>query len=158
MKHFKAGFGHTWAARQIFEYNKFPLELSSNYENLFNMLNKGRFDYFPRGINEAWNELSSRTSTYPQMKVEDTILLYYPMPIYFILNKSSVRLTERVETGLHLSLKDGSFDELFNLYHKDIIEKARLSERKLILLDNPYLPENTPADEMLWLDLIDDLK
>lgn len=157
LRDFKAGFGHTWADRQILEHNRIPLELSSNYEDLFNMLDKGRFDYFPRGINEAWSELSARASLFPGMKVEDSILLYYPLPIYFVVNKSNTLLAERIEKGLLMSIRDGSFDELFSRYHSEIIEEARLDRRKMILLENPFLPEETPENPIFWMDLINDL-
>lgn len=153
----KGGFGHSWADRRILEYNELPLTFSSDYENLFKMLNRGRFDYFPRGINEAWHELDIRSNSYHDMMVEDSIILYYPMPIYFVVNKSNSILAERVEKGLRISIEDGTFEEVFQKYHSDILKRSNLTERKLILLDNPYLPDDTPGEKKFWLDLINSL-
>lgn len=46
------------------------------------------FDYFSRSVIEIYEELASRKQLYPKMVVEETILLYYPLPLYFVVNKA----------------------------------------------------------------------
>ena len=150
LRQFTAGFGHSWADRKILEANGIPLDLTSKYELIFKKLNRGRFDYFPRGINEAWPELEARKHIYPEMAVENSILLFYQLPIYFIVNKNNSKLAERVEKGLREAAHDGSFDDIFLKYHHKIIDEANMNERTLIRLKNPDIPPETPEDEIFW--------
>ena len=74
-----------------------------------------------------------------------------------------VRPQEGIESGLHVlqpqaqpgleqALADGSFDRLFFAHYGDALQRARLSERQLIELDNPLLPPDTPLQRAeLWL-------
>jgi len=48
--------------------------------------------------------------------------------------------------------KDGSFYKLLIQYHGDMIKKANLANRNLIILKNPVLPEDSPRIAKLqWL-------
>ena len=52
-----------------------------------------------------------------------------------------------------MMLEDGSFDEIFNQYFGDIINKANLENRVKIELENPFMPDTVPYDrEELWLN------
>jgi len=57
LKHFSAGQGHDWPDTEILRANQIDVITAANYEGLFTMLEARRFDYFPRGVNEAWQEL-----------------------------------------------------------------------------------------------------
>jgi hypothetical protein len=78
LKKLKVGQGHIWNDVQVFKANGFGIVTGSNYEGLFRMLIEGRFDYFSRGINEAPGEYLSRKDKYPNLFLEESILLYYP--------------------------------------------------------------------------------
>ncbi|ABC28701.1 conserved hypothetical protein [Hahella chejuensis KCTC 2396] len=151
LKTLTAGFGHDWPDVHVLRANNIPLELTSDYEALFKMLITERFDYFPRGINEAWDEYEQRHPFLPELKVEDSILMYYPLPVYFVVNKSNKKLAQRVEVGLQKAIANGGFDQLFFSHHQSMLERANLSERKLFILDNPFLPESTPKGSQYWL-------
>ncbi|WP_431686338.1 hypothetical protein [Hahella sp. NBU794] len=151
LKTLTAGFGHDWPDVHVLKANSIPLELSSDYETLFKMLITERFDYFPRGINEAWDEYEQRHPFLPELKVEDSILMYYPLPVYFVVNKSNKDLAQRVETGLQKAIADGGFDQLFFSHHQSMLERANLGGRKLFVLENPYLPDSTPTGSQYWL-------
>ncbi len=155
LRKFTAGFGHAWADRSILEANNIRVDATAQYELLFKKLALGRFDYFPRGVNEAWLELQNRKELYPDMTVESSLLLYYRMPIYFIVNKQNQRLAERVETGLRKAIDDGSFDEVFFQYHEAIIRNANLNGRTLLTLENPNIPFETPIDKKFWFHRTD---
>ena len=73
-----------------------------------------RFDYMPRGVYEAFNE--QRMNAVHKLVVEPTIFLHYEVPFYFFVSRSNVALGQRVERGLRIALKDGSFDKLFNSF------------------------------------------
>ncbi|MCP4110300.1 MAG: amino acid ABC transporter substrate-binding protein [Desulfobacteraceae bacterium] len=134
---FKAGFGLHWADMKILKHNNIPVEGVSEYKSLFRMLSSRRFDYFPRGINEAWKEISEMGSKYPNLTVEPNIAVYYPYPVYFFVNKQNLKLADRIERGLKRVTKDGSFEKLFLKYHDAVIRQADLKNRKMFVLKNP---------------------
>lgn len=147
----RAGQGSGWPDVAILEANNLTVTIGRNYENLFSMLVHGRFDYFPRGICEAWPE--ERAHDDLPIVVEQHLLLHYPTAIYFFLNRSDGDLAARIEVGLHRCLKDGAFDRIFTAYHGTYLEAAKLSQRRIFRLQNPLLPAATPLDqEQLWLD------
>lgn len=78
---------------------------------LIDMLASKRFDYFPRGLHEVYSE--QKIAAEKNIVVEDSIMLHYPVPIYFFVNKNNVALANRIERGLRIAMQDGSFDELF---------------------------------------------
>jgi hypothetical protein len=117
------------------------------------MLIAGRFDYFSRGIGEALPEYDQHKARLPDLWIEETILLYYPYPVYFFVNRQYPQLAERVQRGLQLMLEDGSFDEYFLKYHDRMLTQAQVEDRKLFRVDNPFLPSGVPYDrEELWFD------
>lgn len=147
---FVAGFGAAWPDLAILEAGGLRVEPVDVYESLFPMLALKRFDYFPRGINEAWEELHSKGRNYPQLTVEEHLALYYPMTVYFFVSKHNPGLAKRLERGLKLALADGSFKALFMQAHGDDIRKSRLSERQTFRLKNPTQPAGTPEPDTSW--------
>jgi hypothetical protein len=108
----KAGAGINWPSTEILRANELPVVTSIAYEYLFPMLRAGRFDYMPRGVYEAFHE--QRVNARENLAIEKHIFLHYKVPFYFFVSKENAALGERVERGLKLAIKDGSFDKLFN--------------------------------------------
>lgn len=144
------GLNSQWADLAILRANGFSVTTSSSYENLFGMLAAGRFDAFPRGLNEARRELDERKQSYPQLVIETTKALFFPYPVYFWVNKGNPVLAERIERGLRLALADGSFRKLFESYHAMEIAAIRQERRHIIRLDNPILPGGTAQPDTSW--------
>ena len=146
LKRFSAGQGHDWPDTAILKANGFNVTTASTYPGLFDMLQMERFDFFPRGVNEPWNEVIRHADK--DLIVEPTLMLYYPAPTYFFVNKENAALAERLEKGLKTAIEDGSFDELFRTHPANIpiFEQANLPGRKLFVLENPLLPPLTPLD------------
>ncbi len=152
LRTYTLGQGPNWPETQMYRQLGFRVH-SGSYEALFRMLVNGRFDLFPRGVNEIFGELAQRQAELPELAVEDSLLIHYPQPYYFFVARSNPLLAERIETGLKRMLRDGSFDAHFWRYHGDAIRQARLGERRLLKLDNPMLPPDTPlADSRLWFN------
>ncbi|WP_163835570.1 hypothetical protein [Spartinivicinus ruber] len=80
LKKMKVGQGHFWNDVKVFKANGIKVVTGSNYEGLFGMLSEGRFDYFSRGFNEAPIEYEARKHKYPNLHIEQKLLLYYPWP------------------------------------------------------------------------------
>jgi len=147
------GQGRMWADTDVLVANHLNVVKVMKYEGLFYMLDGDRFDAFPRGVHEPWNEIAN----YPalQLDVEENLLLVYPNPFYFFVNKNNAELARNVEKGLRIAIEDGSFDKyVFNdPILKSALEKANLKQRTIIHLQNPTLPKLTPIDDKsLWFD------
>ncbi len=154
LQNLTAGQGHDWPDTIILRTNKLKVVTSSSYDGLFNMLKIDRFDYFPRGVTEPWSEVEARKDL--NLVVEKKILLRYRAPEYFFVNNNNTQLAKRLEEGLRMAIKDGSFDEVF---HKDpdvinVLKYAKIHNRMVFDLDNPFLPSLTPVnDKSLWLQV-----
>lgn len=145
-----AGQGHDWPDRQILEHNGLPVEAGSSYEGLFHMLAAGRFDYFPRSLLEVWREASS----YQQLglRVDPYLVLHYPTTSYFFVSPRNPQLAATLGLGLERALADGSFDRLFFQHYGAFLRQLKLSQRRILELQNPLLPTATPLTRAeLWL-------
>ena len=104
--------GHGWSDIKILEHSKLS-QYSAMYEDIFNMVNKRRVDYFSRGINEAYKEVSARTGLLENLVVDDNILLVYPFAFYFFTNTHNEKLATSLNTAFSQAYQDGSFLEYF---------------------------------------------
>lgn len=148
------GQGRTWSDSDILEANGLNVVRTTKYESLFYMLDGGRFDAFPRGVQEPWAEISSRPKL--ALTTEKRLMLSYKNPFYLFTNKKNVELAADLERGLNIAIADGSFDEVFfsDPMVKAVLENAHLDSRLVFDLHNPYLPSKTPVDRPeLWLDI-----
>lgn len=156
LKQFTFGQGTTWADSDILTNNGLKVVRANKYQSLFYMVDGGRFDAFPRGVQEPWQELETN-STLP-LAVEKRIMLVYRMPFYLFTGKQNAKLAADLELGLNRAIADGSFDRIFynDPMVKAVLEKANLEERLVFNLNNPTLPKETPLDRAeLWLDIKD---
>lgn len=150
LQRLRAGQGHDWPDSQILAHNGLPVITSASYPSLFRMLEAGRFEYFPRSLLEIWDEAAQPQNA--RLEVDRHLLLVYPTASYFFVSPGNTRLADELQRGLEQALADGSFDRLFYAHYGDALQRARLSERQLIELDNPLLPPDTPLQRAeLWL-------
>lgn len=151
----RVGQGRGWADVGILASNGINVVEGANYEGLFDMLRMQRFDYFSRSTDEALREYDERREKIPELGIEPGLLLYYPLPRYFFVRRDQEgeRLAQRIEAGLEMMVKNGSLQALFWKYKGDLIERANLARRRLIKIDNPLLPVETPLHRPeLWYD------
>lgn len=113
LKQLKVGVVMYWTDGTIMKDNGFKITHSPNYLGLFKMLAARRFDFVSRGLHENGVEVDTQASY--NLVTEKTILLKYDVPVNycFFVNKNNKKLADRLERGLKLAQKDGSFDELF---------------------------------------------
>lgn len=143
------GQGADWPDTEILQFNKLKVKKSSDYSSLFTMLDQGQIDAFPRAVFEIYDELDANAGK--GFAVAPNVLIKYPAAMYFFVRQADKALAERIETGLSLAIKDGSFDTLFNRYMMPYLQKANVEQRIQIELNNPLLPENTPLERKeLW--------
>jgi ABC-type amino acid transport substrate-binding protein len=127
----------------------------SSYDGLFEMLLNRRFDVLLRAAVEVLDEYARRKDRLPDLRIEDNLVLYYPLPMYFWFPKTDEgrRLAARAEAGMRRMLADGTYDRLFDEYQGWKIERLRLKHRVIFRIDNPFVgPEMPFADKRLWFD------
>ncbi|WP_323503187.1 amino acid ABC transporter substrate-binding protein [Undibacterium sp. CCC2.1] len=150
LKKFTLGQGNGWVDNAIYQAAGI-MTLEAQYSQLIKMLAAQRFDFFPRGVSEVESEYQANHLAYPELAIENNLLLYYPFPDYFFFNHADTALKNRIESGLRIMQKDGSFDRIFNKYNLATIQKLKLKQRRLLRLNNPTLPKKTPLNETaLW--------
>jgi hypothetical protein len=148
LKRVRLAQGQEWPDTQILVANGIDVITAPRYDGLFRMLLSDRFDYFPRSVNEIWDELEKHAGT---LEVESHIALHYYYDAYFMVNRKNSALAESLRLGLEKAIADGSFDRLFDLHHGERLRKAGLENRTVIELKNPLLTPGTPSDRPeLW--------
>lgn len=147
-----AGQGTHWPDTAIMQNNGLRVITSETTESLFRMLKAKRFDYFPRGISEAWFELDQRGEDH--LVVEENLLLHYPTAIYFFVNKENEALAKRIETGMEKLIDNGNFDAFFYNHPRVSSGLEHLMQRRIITMTNPLLPPETPVNNpRYWINL-----
>lgn len=152
---FTAGQGKTWPDTRILEHNGLTVAKTLKYPNLFYMLEGERFDYFPRGINEPWDEIVRHKEL--NLIVEPHLMVRYRAPLYFFLRKDNITLQKTMIKTLNNMVADGTFEKMFlnDTQVKAALSKANVAGRIIIDLENPLLTDKTPINRKeLWFDPI----
>lgn len=153
LKKLTVGQGRSWADGRVLEANGFNVIKTNKYPSLFYMVEGGRFDAFPRGVNEPFSELESRTEM--DLAVEKNLMIYYLMPFYLFVAPDNDKLAKDLETGFERAIANGEFDKVFygDPAIQDVLKKANMKDRKLFKLENPLLSQETPVHRPeLWFD------
>lgn len=152
LKKIPLGQGYNWPDTDILIANGFSV--TKGYDiYLLEMLKRSRFDYFPRALHEPWHEIENE----PELVVEKHLLLKYPAPIFFFVNKQNKHLQQRLTLGLTRLLDSGKFEHFF-LNHPitaGILAKTDVSKRRVFELNNPLLSQQVKkllTDERLWIN------
>ncbi len=149
LRQYRIGQGYDWADTTVLKASGFDVVTGATADNLHAMLAVKRFDYFPRSIRQVWGEAEQHAAQ--GEVVEMTLALHYPAAVYFFVNKNNPALAEALEAGLKRARRDGSFEQLFRSYNADLIRRTRLSQRIVLELPNPDLPDETPLQHKeLW--------
>ncbi len=153
LRQLRAGFGAQWGDLPVLKHNASVVVTENEYDYLFRMLQGKRYDYLHRALHEPWNEVATHKECCPDLMVEDTLVIHYPIGDYLYVAKDNP-LHDRLTEGFRRAREDGSFDALFYREYGAVIEKANVKARRLIRFENPYLPKDSPLqDATLWLEL-----
>lgn len=131
------GVGTHWPDKQIYESNGLRVQSTPLYENLFEMLEKNRFDCLPRSISELDMEIQNHPSQ--SFSAEPDIALVYSNADFIYVSKTHQKLKDRLELGINRAMTTGEFNTLFTRYYGDILLKYNFYNRKLLILENPNL-------------------
>ncbi|MFC3625320.1 hypothetical protein ACFOKJ_04055 [Vogesella amnigena] len=150
LRYFIAGQEHDWPDTGILRGSGLPVIAVSRYESLFSMLAAKRFHYFPRGVTEAWAELEAHPGL--GLTVDGFIALHYPAAEYFFVTPGKPYLAAHIQQGLQRAQADGGFDRFFHEHFDRILQRARLSQRRILELPNPLIDADSllPADSPWW--------
>lgn len=147
----RMGQRHDWPDTDILRANGLTVVTTPGYENLFRMLDAGRFELFPREVVVAWDEQRRAEADGLHLAVDDHLVLHYPTAFYFFTSRQRPELAAAIQRGLEAAIADGSFEHLFQRYHGETLRRARMERRRVIELVNPDLPEGTPIErDELW--------
>lgn len=153
LKKLTAGQGKTWPDTTILKANGLNVVTTLKYPNLFPMLEGDRFDYFPRGVNEPWDEIVNHKTL--NLTVDPYVLLKYTAPLYFFVAKENTQLANQLTHSLNRMIGDGSFNAMFfnDSQVQMVLNKAHLDQRTVIPLNNPNLSAKTPLSRAeLWFE------
>lgn len=137
----RIGQGDHWPDTPILRNNEIPVITHSRYEILFGMLRKHRFDCFARGVSEVINDLQMEND--PEMTVEPNLVLAYPMPSYLFVGPEDQVTAHRLQLGMERAIRDGSFGVFLEQYYGEAVATLNLDKRRIIVLDNPFLSEES---------------
>lgn len=146
LRKLKGGMSSQWTDARIMEYNRLPLAQVVGYGKLFKMLAAKRFDYFSRGLYQIYSEVNF----YPELElqIEQELILSYSNEVFFFVNKNNPELALRLEAGLAIAQRDGSFDQLFNSIprYQWGMELLKKHQRRVIELEP--LPSKLPTADV----------
>ena len=135
------GIPSDWSDATIFRHNGYNVVEEGDFDDIFDRLESGRFDYSAYGANEVQGVYKNRASKRNGLVIESNILLFYPFPLVFYVNPDMPELAERVELGLQRMTKSGALDNIFEEYYADIVNELNMDQRKLFILENPLIPD-----------------
>lgn len=152
-KTFKPGSHNTWTDSIILTNNGITPVTGSSFIGLYHMLDKKRFDYFPRGLLEVYKETQRHIpETKTQVAIEPHMLLIYPTAVYMYVAKDNVELAKLLQEGIDEIIANGLFDDIFYRYYGDIIKKIKADHRHVFILSNSTLPKSVPLQRSeLWV-------
>lgn len=152
LKALTVGLKTEWISNGIMEEQGFKIVESLSYDGVFRMLDKMRFDFVPRSIHEAFEEIELRKGELKNIMIEPNLALYIPQPYYIFVSPKYPRIAERIEYGLEKMIAAGILQKLFDEHYGGFIKRANLADRKIIHMGNKFLTQKTPVERKeLWL-------
>lgn len=147
------GIPETWSDATIFRHNGYSVVEEGDFDDIFDRLQNGLFDYSAFGANEVLGVFENRASKREGLIIDENILLFYQFPLVFYINPEMPELAQRIEQGFQLIISSGRLDTIFDEHYGNIVEQLNLNNRLLFELDNPLIPEEfrnlTPDIEAL---------
>ncbi len=67
------------------------------------------------------------------------------MPSYFFVNRHDHETAHRLQLGMERAIFDGSFGAYLNQYYGQSIDELNLHSRNVLVLENPYLTDESRA-------------
>jgi hypothetical protein len=129
---------HDWLDTALLRQHGWQVQGVSQYANVFQLLLKHRVDAVPRGVLEITDEAQQWQAQ--GLMIENTWLIKYPSAEYFFVSQQNPQLAIYLQEGLQQMQQDGSLSRLFQQHFAEKIAALKLDQRKVISVQNPYLP------------------
>ncbi len=149
LKKLVCGQGLLWTDTEILKNAGFNV-YETKYMNIFAMLNANHgIDFFPRGIYEIFFEMDHYHNKYPNLIIEENLMLHYPLAMFLFVSPKTPKIAKALKKGFKIALEDGSLFKLRNskiigkYTINEIIKKTNFKNRIIFEIPNPYLPEET---------------
>ncbi|MTI42618.1 extracellular solute-binding protein (family 3) [Roseibium hamelinense] len=138
--------GEGWTDVDILRAAGFSVQ-ETPYETAFKMVGAGRVDGFPRGASEAYFEQANTVDHVPNLAVEKSLVIHYPLAKLFFVRKGNAALHAAIREGLEKAHADGSYDALFFSHppNRQALEFAGFKNRRKFSIENPLLSEETAS-------------
>lgn len=140
--------GHDWPDLPILRANGLQVAAGASYESAFEMLARGRVDYFPRAASEIEDEVAARPAA--GFAVASGLALHYPSALVFFVRRDNVALADALTRGLDAAQRDGSLQALFQRMQGPTLARLRLDRRHVIELRNADLPPALAGSPAAW--------
>ncbi|MCP5162916.1 MAG: transporter substrate-binding domain-containing protein [Hahellaceae bacterium] len=135
----------------FYKINRLPALEGESVNQSLQMIESNRADYIFTDLLSAWTLVDAKKDKYPALSVEDTLALELQYPIYFMVRKGNQRLKERLESGLDLVIKDGSFQALFDKSFGHIATQANMASRNVIPVSYEGADQVPVVDNRFWM-------
>ncbi len=148
--------GEHWPDTQILLHNQYEVMPIARFELMFDMVDRGRCDYFPRAIFEGYGELEKAQARLPELTIYDNVILHYPFPIYFFVDKSRAELAAKIESGLEAMIDSGEHEALMKRHPmtRHLFPIEQWQNKTIFRLDNPFLDRKIDlTQERYWFQL-----
>lgn len=135
------GIPLTWSDAVIFRHNGYEVVEDGDFDDIFDRLEAGLFEYSAYGANEVLSVYENRASRRQGLTTDHNLLLFYQFPLVFYVNPELPELAERVAAGMQRIIESGELDAIFDYHYGNIVEELNLDQRVLFILDNPLIPD-----------------
>lgn len=129
--------GAGWVDAKIMQHSGLQVVEGSTITSLFRMTQAGRADIFCPSPSEYFHELQVEKNA--DLQLENKLALYYPLPKFLFSHKSNQALLDRIKQGIDIAYQDGSYLQLWNSAYARDLKRAKLNERNLIKMENPFI-------------------
>lgn len=141
----RSAHAHGWGDSLVFDNAELPY-LESGYNGIFDLLQHGRIDYLSRGLTEVLDELKARRESHPSIRVEPSLMLFYPWPYYFYVNRNNTALEKRLQIGMQRIRESGEHDNIIQYCFAEELAMFKLAGRRVLHLQNPWMDDNWQAE------------
>lgn len=148
---YSVGLGGGWPDVALFSDNGFVVHTTTSYDALFRMLQKRRFDLFPRSVLEIWDELKNYRSM--GIAIEPTVAVHYPYANFFFVHKDDELLGQDIEAGFKKLIATGQYEVMFQETYGEVLHKANLEDRKLMSLSNGFFRKPDDKEKIYYFNL-----
>lgn len=142
-----AGQGMSWSDVALLRAAGLRVTTAEGLGRLFSLLQAGRFDYLPLGLNEVDGFVAAHRAVAPDAVIEPRLALRYPFARLFYVRRDDDDRHAAISAGLGRAFEDGSFSALFaaQVHTQAALAAARLAERQVLQIANAGFTEAARA-------------